>query len=83
MLRVEVAGLRDMAGAYRTCLLAGNAGQDATGLYRDPDLIGHVYVGPYIARGIDTQLVLVEEHGSAGNLLSAFDTLAIEAWPEA
>jgi ribosomal protein S18 acetylase RimI-like enzyme len=83
VLRIERAGIHDMAGAYRTCLLAGDAGQDASALYRDPELLGHVYVGPYLARGIDTQLVLVDEQGSAGYLLSAFDTLAFEAWAEA
>jgi ribosomal protein S18 acetylase RimI-like enzyme len=83
MLRIDRAGVHDMAGAYRTCLLAGDAGQDATGLYRDPDLLGHVYVGPYLARGVDTQLVLVDEEGAAGYLLSAFDTPAFEAWAEA
>jgi ribosomal protein S18 acetylase RimI-like enzyme len=82
MLRIEPAGIADMAGAYRTCLLAGDAGGDATGLYRDPDLLGHIYVGPYIARGIDMQLVLVDDEGSAGYLLSAYDTLVFEAWAE-
>lgn len=82
MLRIEAAGLGDMPGAYRTCLLTGDAGRDATAMLRDPDLIGHVYVGPYLARGIGTQLVVVDEAGAAGYLLSADDTLAHEAWAE-
>ena len=49
----------------------------------DPDLLGHVYVGPYLARGIGTQLVLVDEAGSAGYLLSTDDTGDHEAWAEA
>ncbi len=72
-----------MAGAYRTCLLTGDAGKDGSERYRDPDLLGHVYVGPYLARGQGTQLVLVDKAGSAGYLLSADDTLAFEAWAEA
>jgi ribosomal protein S18 acetylase RimI-like enzyme len=82
MLRIEAAGHHDLAGAYRTCLLTGEAGQDATALYRDPDLLGHAYVGPYISRGVDTQLVVVDEAGVAGYLLSADDTAAFEAWAE-
>jgi len=82
MLRIEAAGPHDLPGAYRTCLLAGDAGQDATALYRDPDLLGHVYVGPYIARGTGTQLVIVDEEGAAGYLLSADDTLRFEEWAE-
>jgi ribosomal protein S18 acetylase RimI-like enzyme len=83
MLRIEPAGLHDLPGAYRTCLLAGDAGKDATGLFRDPDLLGHIYVGPYLARGVGTQLVLHDEHGSAGYLLSTDDTSAFEDWAEA
>jgi ribosomal protein S18 acetylase RimI-like enzyme len=82
MLRIEPAGLHDLPGAYQTCLLTGDAGQDATGKYRDPDLLGHVYVGPYIARGTGTQLVVVDEEGAAGYLLSADDTLGFEEWAE-
>jgi ribosomal protein S18 acetylase RimI-like enzyme len=82
VLRIETAEPHDMAGAYRTCLLTGEAGEDATGLYRDPDLLGHVYVGPYITRGDGTQLVVVDEAGVAGYLLSADDTSAFEAWAD-
>jgi GNAT superfamily N-acetyltransferase len=82
MFRVEPADVHDLPGAYRTALLTGDAGQDATRLHRDPDLLGHVYVGPYLAQRSGTQLVVVDEHGSAGYLLSADDTLAFEAWAE-
>jgi ribosomal protein S18 acetylase RimI-like enzyme len=83
VLRIEPAGLPDLPGAYRVCLLTGDAGKDATGLVRDPDLLGHVYVGPYIARAVGTQLVAVDERGVAGYLLSADDTDAFDAWAEA
>jgi ribosomal protein S18 acetylase RimI-like enzyme len=83
MLRIEKARLSDLPGAYRTCVLTADRGQDATALHRDPDLLGHIYVGPYIARGLGTQLVIVDAAGAAGYLLSADDTLAFEAWAEA
>lgn len=83
MPRIERAGLHDLPGAYRTCLLTGDAGDDASALYRDPDLLGHIYVGPYLAQGQGTQLVLVDEAGVAGYLLSTDDTAAFEAWAEA
>jgi ribosomal protein S18 acetylase RimI-like enzyme len=82
VVRIEPAGLHDLAGAYRVCLLTGDAGRDASSMLRDPDLLGHVYVGPYITRGADTQLVVVDEEGVAGYLLSAFDTPAYERWAE-
>lgn len=80
MLRIETAGLHDLAGVYRTCLRSGDAGKDATAMYRDPDLLGHVYAGSYIAHGRGTQLVVVDDEGVAGYLLSTDDTLAFEAW---
>ncbi len=82
MLQIEPAGIQDLPGAYRTCLLAGDAGKDATALHRDPDLLGHVFVGPYLAQSGGTRLVVVDEAGSAGYLLSTDDTLAFEAWAE-
>ena len=82
MLRIEPATIRDLPGAYRTSLVTGDAGRDATARFRDPDLLGHVYVGPYIAFGRGTQLVVVDAAGVAGYLLSADDTLAFEAWAE-
>jgi ribosomal protein S18 acetylase RimI-like enzyme len=81
-MRIESAGLADLPGAYRVCLLTGEAGEDASAIYRDPDLLGHVYVGPYIAQGSGTQLVLTDDAGVAGYLLSADDTLAFEARAE-
>lgn len=82
MLRIEPAGIHDVPGAYRTCLLTGDTGEDATPLHRDPDLLGHVYVGPYLSQRSGTQLVVVDETGSAGYLLSTDDTVAFEAWAE-
>jgi ribosomal protein S18 acetylase RimI-like enzyme len=82
VVRIERAGIADMAGVYRACLHMGEAGEDATDLYRDPDLLGHIYAGPYVARGIGTQLVVVDDTGVAGYLLSADDTLDFEAWAE-
>lgn len=82
MPRIEPAGLHDLPGAYRVCLQTGDAGRDASALHGDPDLLGHVYVGPYLAAGTGTQLVAVDEGGVAGYLLSTDDTLAFEAWAE-
>lgn len=82
MLRIERAGIHDMAGAYRTCLLTADVGHASPAKHRDPDLLGHVYVGPYLARGLGTQLVVVDEAGHAGYLLSTDDTAAFEAWAE-
>ena len=80
MFRVERATLADMAGVYRVCRLTGDAGDDASELHPDPDVLGHLYTGPYLAQGAGTQLVVVDEQGVAGYLLSTDDTAAFEAW---
>lgn len=83
MFRIERAGPADMAGVYRVCRLTGDVGEDATALYPDPDLCGHVWAGAYLAREGGTQLLAVDDEGLAGYLISTDDTAAFEAWAEA
>jgi len=83
MLAIRPATLEDLPGAYRVCLLTGDAGEDASAQYRDPDLLGHVYVGPYVVGQPDHALVVVDAEGVAGYCLAAPDTRAFEAWAEA
>lgn len=72
---------------YDICLLTGDSGVDATGLYRDPALLGEVYVGPYLRFAPEHALVGVDDAGVAGYVLGAPDTAAFEAlceqswWP--
>ena len=80
VFQIRPAALHDLPGAYRACLLTGDSGRDGSGLYRDPDLLGHVYVGPYIVGQPGTELVLTDADGIAGYLLAADDTRAFEAW---
>jgi ribosomal protein S18 acetylase RimI-like enzyme len=59
----------------------------ATALYRDPALLGEVYVGPYLRFAPEHALVGVDDAGVAGYVLGAPDTAAFEAlceqswWP--
>lgn len=72
---------------YDICLLTGDSGQDATALYRDPALLGEVYVGPYLRFAPEHALVGVDASGVAGYVLGVPDTAAFEAecerswWP--
>jgi ribosomal protein S18 acetylase RimI-like enzyme len=81
-MHVRPAALHDLPGAYRACLRTGDAGRDATGMYRDPDLLGHVYVGPYIVGQPGVGLVPVDDQGVAGYVLAALDTREFEDWAE-
>ena len=82
MIRIRAATTADLPGAYRVCLLTGDAGRDGTALFRNPDLLGHVYVGPYIVGSPDLARIVADPEGVAGYLLAALDTRAFEAWEE-
>ena len=83
MLEIRPATLHDLPGAYRVCLLTADAGADASGPYRNPDLLGHVFVGPYVVGAPAHARVVADEDGVAGYLFGAADTLAFAAWAEA
>ena len=82
MTIIRTATLQDLPGAYRVCLLTGDAGRDATRLFRNPELLGHVFVGPYLVGHPDLASVVVDDDGVAGYGLAAADTRAFEQWTE-
>ena len=77
----------DTADLYRVCLRTGDAGEDATGLYADPALLGEVYVGPYLALEPQAALVVDADGVASAYALCAPDTAAFqlrcaqEWWP--
>ncbi|MGH3741104.1 MAG: GNAT family N-acetyltransferase [Micromonosporaceae bacterium] len=72
----------DRADLYRICLQTGDSGQDASHLYQDADLLGHVYVGPYLALQPELAYVLVDAEGVAGYVLGVRGTRDFEARAE-
>jgi len=80
MSQIRPATLQDLPGAYRVCLLTGDSGEDASVSYRNPDLLGHVFVGPYIVGSPELARVVVDEDGVAGYAVGAADSRAFEAW---
>jgi ribosomal protein S18 acetylase RimI-like enzyme len=74
----------DRAALYRICLRTGDNGDDATGRYTDPRLLGHVYVGPYLALAPRLAFVLDPGDGEpVGYALGARDTVEFAARCEA
>ncbi len=59
----------DLCALYRVCLLTGDSGSDASLLYRDPELLGHVYVGPYAVLEPDLSFVLTHSGSPCGYVL--------------
>jgi GNAT superfamily N-acetyltransferase len=68
----------DLRDLYRICLQTGNSGTDATALYRDPDLLGHIYAAPYGLFEPALAFVLEDEAGVGGYCLGALDSRAFE-----
>lgn len=66
----------DEAALYCVCLQTGDAGRDATALYDDPLLLGHLYVGPYLAIEPDLAFVLEDATGVCGYTLGVRDSRA-------
>ncbi|HTH48282.1 MAG TPA: GNAT family N-acetyltransferase [Candidatus Limnocylindria bacterium] len=64
----------DEAAAGSVCLRTADAGGDATGLYDDPALPGHLYVGPYLALEPALAFVLEDDQGICGYTLAALDS---------
>jgi ribosomal protein S18 acetylase RimI-like enzyme len=65
----------DEAGAYYVCLKTGHHGQDGESFYaQDPDALGRIYVGPYLAFEPDSSLILEDSQGICGYALGAFDS---------
>lgn len=82
MSDIRPAGLHDLPGTYRVCLLTADAGADGSALCENPDLLGHIYVGPYLVGSPDLAFVIADELGVAGYVLGAADTREFEQWQE-
>jgi ribosomal protein S18 acetylase RimI-like enzyme len=85
---IRDATCADAAAMYRICRLTGDAGADASHLYSDPDLLGQVYVGPYLIVPPATALVGLDDSGDPiGYAVGTPDSAAFAAacgslwWP--
>ncbi|HWG85325.1 MAG TPA: GNAT family N-acetyltransferase [Deinococcales bacterium] len=76
---IRQAEPRDLDDLYRVCLLTGDSGEDASLLYRDPLLLGHVYAAPYLVLEPRLAFVLEDDGGVAGYVLGALDSREFEA----
>jgi len=68
----------DLDALYDICLRTGDNGEDATDLYRDPQLLGHLYAAPYATLEPDLTFVLEDAEGVCGYILGAFDSRAFD-----
>ena len=76
----------DRPGLYHVCLATGESGSSALDLYNQKEMLGEIYVGPYLSFQSDLCFTLVQD-GVSGYALAALDTrsfentLSNEWWP--
>jgi ribosomal protein S18 acetylase RimI-like enzyme len=66
----------DLPMLYRICLLTGDSGEDATKLYQDPDLLGHLYAAPYAVLGPELCFILTHSGQPCGYVLGTKNSVA-------
>lgn len=64
----------DLPALYRICLQTGAAGQDASHLYCDAELLGHYYAGPYACLEPELCWVLTHVGEPCGYILGCADS---------
>lgn len=78
----------DLDALYDICLDTGNGGRGARHLFDDPRLLGHAYVGPYVAFEPDLAFVVEDDEGICGYAIAAADSEVFEDrlehdwWPD-
>jgi ribosomal protein S18 acetylase RimI-like enzyme len=87
MAEIRAVRPSDLDDLYRICLATGTGGEDASTLYRDPRLLGHVYAAPYAVLSPQSVFVVEDTKGVGGYIVGAPDTrdfetrLEAEWWP--
>jgi ribosomal protein S18 acetylase RimI-like enzyme len=87
MIEIRTFQSADLDDLYRICLVTGAGGEDATALYRDPKLLGHIYAAPYALLSPRSVFVAEDAGGLGGYIVGAPDTrdfetrLETEWWP--
>ena len=73
-LDIRKATVDDLTDLYHVAIKTGNSGSDATGMFRNDDMIGEVFVGPYVTLSTETCFALSEDGRAIGYGLCVLDT---------
>jgi ribosomal protein S18 acetylase RimI-like enzyme len=71
---IRAARPDDLDDLYRICLLTADEGRDATKVYDDPLMPGHVFAAPYLRFQPDLAFVAADREGVGGYVLGALDS---------
>ena len=83
MTKILPASASDLDALYAISLKTGDMGADATALYDDPQMIGHIYSAPYLLYSPGLCFVVEDQDGVAGYIVGVADTRTFEATLEA
>ena len=87
-IAIRPATLADLPDLYHVAIKTGDSGNDATGKFLNDEIIGEIYVGPYVTLATETSFVLSEAGKAIGYGLCVLDTLKFqelcrkEWWPK-
>jgi ribosomal protein S18 acetylase RimI-like enzyme len=83
MADIRPFGAGDIDALYRIALLTGASGADATHIYRDGRLVGHIWAAPYARLEPQSCFVVVDDAGVGGYIVGTVDTRAFDRRLEA
>jgi ribosomal protein S18 acetylase RimI-like enzyme len=78
---LRLAQENDRSSLYYVCLATGDSGENASHLFRQPDMLGEIYAGPYLTFQPDLAFAL-ETDQVVGYVLGALDTEKFESIEE-
>ncbi len=87
-IEIRPATLNDLTDLYFVALKTGNSGSDATSQFRNDQMLGEVFVGPYVTHASETSNLLSESGKTVGYVLCVLDTDHIQNlckkhwWPQ-
>ncbi len=85
-ISIRQATMNDLLPLLNVCLQTGNSGADATDHFFDPEILGRVYVAPYLEFSPEFSFAITAPE-PCGYILAALDTKIFEAklaedyWP--
>ena len=70
----------DSDAVYNICLKTGDSGNDATHLFTDPLVLGHIYAGPYMKYEPQSVFILNDENNLCGYIMGTMNSKAFYDW---
>lgn len=77
-MKIRKGRADDLDALYAIALATGDNGRDASGLYDDPQMVGHLYAAPYLMVEGGFCFVAEDDEGVCGYIVGTADTLAFE-----